>query len=172
VLFEFAAPPATSGIGNLPYPYRKIARDRESYALLEVPVALPQNVRHYMIYQTVHQKPIVSGELARIPASAWKFIMRNPFVRLLHYPGRITPSLLSTRPTDLAEKKIKYVLVHNNFEFYNEPKISPDNFYHGVVNVARGENRDKLLAGIHRLLSRHLKRSSMSTPEITVYEVY
>ena len=172
VLFEFTAPPATSGIGNLPSPYLKIARDQENYALLEVPVALPQNVRRYMTYQTVHQKPILSGELARIPAGAWKFIMGNSFARLLHYPGRITPSLLSTLPKGLAEKKIKYVLVHNNFEFYTEPKISSDNFYHGLAKVVRGERRDKLLAGIHKLLGRHLKRSSLSTPEITVYEVY
>jgi len=172
VLFEFTAPPATSGIGNLPSPYLKIARDQENYALLEVPVALPQNVRRYMTYQTVHGKPIISGELARIPAGAWNFIMGNPFVRLLHYPGRITPSLLSTLPTGFAEKKIKYVLVHNNFEFYTEPKISPGNFYHGMAKVVRGEKRNELLAKIHRLLSGHLQRSSLSTPEITVYEVY
>lgn len=36
----------------------------------------------------------------------------------------------------------------------------------------RGEKRENLLAGIHRLLGKHLKRSSLSTPEITVYEVY
>jgi hypothetical protein len=173
VLFEFMAAPARSTVPETPPVYQKIAREPGDFALLEVPVALPQNTYMYMMYQTVHHKPITSGEAARIPASAWNFVARDPFVRLLHYPQLITPARLETPPAGLAEKKIKYILVHNDFYFYTMPDPPPDNFYHVFARVHRGEKRKELRAKIHRLLSRHLKkRADLSTPEITVYEVY
>ncbi len=70
VLFEFMAAPALSTVPEAPPVYQKIAREPGNFALLEVPVALPQNTYLYMMYQTVHHKPIVSGEVARIPSSA------------------------------------------------------------------------------------------------------
>jgi hypothetical protein len=48
----------------------------------------------------------------------------------------------------------------------------PENFYFALARVVRGEERKKLVANIHAFLSRHLKRSDLSTKEITVYEVY
>ncbi len=169
ILFEFMAKPVFTEI-HVPETYRYFARDTEAYAILEVPIGLPQNANLYMAYQTVHRKPIVSGYISRVIPKTWKFIEEDPFVRLLHYPELITPATLDTVPAGLIKNKIKYVLVHRDNKFYNI--VYAPYFDHTKARIARGEKKTAFLANIHKLLSRHLKRSPLSGENITVYKVY
>ncbi|MBT3350212.1 MAG: hypothetical protein HOC91_10460 [Nitrospinaceae bacterium] len=169
ILFEFMAKPVFTEM-KVPEPYKKFAQDKGAYSILDVPVAMPQNVNLYMAYQTVHQKPIISGYISRVIPKNWKFINEDPFVRLLHYPELITPATLDTMPVGLIRNKIKYVLVHRNNKFYNV--VDAPYFDHTKVRIVRGEKKEAFLANIHKLLSRHLKRSPLSGENITVYKVY
>ncbi len=169
ILFEFMAKPVFTKM-HVPEPYRHFAGDTEAYAILDVPVGLPKNANYYMAYQTVHRKPIISGYISRVNPKAWKFINKDPFVRLLHYPELITPATLNTAPTGLIKNKIKYVLVHRNNEYYDI--VDAPYFDHTKVLFARGKRKKAFLMNIHKLLSRHLKRSPLSGDRVTVYKVY
>lgn len=169
ILFEFQAAHPSIPV-SIPKPYTHFAQDPETYAVLDVPVGLPQNASWYMAYQTVHGKPIVSGYISRVVPKSWKFIEEDPFVRLLHFPERITPETLNTRPTGPIKHKIKYVLLHKTKEFYEF--LDNPYFDHTKAHYARGKRKKKFLENIHELLSKHMQRSPLSSGDIIVYQVY
>lgn len=169
ILFEFMAKPVFTKL-HTPETYRHFARDTEAYAILDVPIGLPQNASLYMAYQTVHRKPIISGYISRVIPKSWKFINEDPFVRLLHYPELITPVTLDTAPTGLIKNKIKYVLVHRDNKFYNI--VNGPYFDHTKARIVKGKRKAVFLDNIHKLLSRHMKRSPLSGEHVAVYKVY
>ncbi|MBT3350214.1 MAG: hypothetical protein HOC91_10470 [Nitrospinaceae bacterium] len=169
ILFEFQAVHPSIPV-SIPKPYTYFAQDSEAYAVLEVPVGLPQNASWYMAYQTAHRKPIISGYISRVVSKSWKFIENDPFVRLLHFPERITSETINTKPAGLIKHKIKYVLVHKTKEFYEF--LDNPYFDHTKVRYARGKRKKIFLKNIHELLLKHTKRSPLSSDNIIVYQVY
>lgn len=105
-------------------PYYWTLRTAEDSAIvLDVPVDLvgAQGLGgDYMLYQTVHQKRIVSGYISRTP----RYVLRlwdYPFLKTLrariyngHAPYDFDVQTLSQARKELSELDIKYVILHKN----------------------------------------------------------
>jgi hypothetical protein len=103
----------------LPYPtvevtidplYRDLGRDRERYGLLDLTAPTAS-----MFFATQHRKNIVGGMVARLPASAQRFIDETPLLPTLLY-GAPPPA---GDPVELANQmcerlKIRYIVAHDN----------------------------------------------------------
>lgn len=172
LLFEFWPAPFQLEKISLPKPYVPLSEMNEDFALLEVPVGLPQNTRKYILYQTWHGRPIVSGLVSRVPRTAWRFIYEDPFVRRLHLPELIGEDDGKTTTEGLIKHKIKFILVHNNQIFYEQGGSPPDHLNHLLARQVHGLRRSEILKSLHAFLSRRTKRLDISDPDITVYQVY
>ena len=80
MIFEYAPWPfPTSEIG-VPQFYRRLARDSQNYAVVDVPLAVSQR---YGGWQAVHGKATVIGVLARCPPQAFALAAHNSLLRAL-----------------------------------------------------------------------------------------
>lgn len=95
--------------------------DDAALAVLDVPVDLvgaQGPAGEYMLYQTVHQRPIVSGYISRTPAYI-SALFDNPFIHALRAriygddaPYHFDAALLAQAPAELAQLRIGYVVLH------------------------------------------------------------
>jgi hypothetical protein len=110
IALEFwVAPYPISVPETQPFHYR-LAQETESFALMDIPMDWDRPAN--LLYQTVHQKPIVSGYTSRTnPMSpAW----RTPVLQQFRYLG---PDINLGDPRGLAfsvltDLNVKYVIVH------------------------------------------------------------
>ena len=86
IIFEFLSVPFMISSVDQPAFYKDISSDHEIFALLEIPATL-NYVAGLKIeyYQTIHEKPIVGGQVARMPADAMNFEKNTPFIQELTY---------------------------------------------------------------------------------------
>jgi len=104
--------------------YDKIAMERNGLAVLDLPYYGnfdPYNA--YLMYlQTVHQKPIYGGSLSRTPAQIWQRIQATSCISHL-----IELDIGKCNDTkELADNKIKYVVLHKDDEKMQGKEISGD----------------------------------------------
>ena len=60
--------------------YRQLAGDAPEGALIELPIGRDASKR-YLLYQTVHHRPIAEGAISRVPANAYGTIRKNALLR-------------------------------------------------------------------------------------------
>ena len=103
ILWEFLSVPLVMPENmNIPGFYRRIGKEKDSYAIMELPFSDSNYINaRYMYYQTVHNKKILDAYISRRPPSAREFIEG----------GR---ELLKERKL-LKEKEIKYIVLHRAF---------------------------------------------------------
>ena len=104
----------------LPYPtrvltvdpfYRDLARDAEPYGLLDLTTPSPAS----MYFATLHEKSIVAGMVARLPARAQRFIDETPLLPTLLYGAPPPPGDPPAMARAMCERlKIRYVIAHDN----------------------------------------------------------
>jgi hypothetical protein len=119
---------------EIPEFYRRIAKEKEDYAILELPVGecpgkgCPDPLygnftyRFYMYYQTVHNKKILGGYLARnIPKEVVAFTESTNVIMNLKHPNNQLPEKIiqniSIAKSILKDFNIKYVILHKQFTF-------------------------------------------------------
>jgi len=108
---------------NIPAYYTQLAERDGVFPILDVPVDIygaqgPAAI--YMLYQTVHQQPIVGGYISRTPTSAFA-IFDYPFINQLRArlyndqePYIFTPETVATAKHDLDALRIYYVILHKD----------------------------------------------------------
>ncbi len=107
----WAAPYPVSFPETRPFHYQ-LARESDLFAVMDIPMDWDRPAN--LLYQTVHQKPTVSGYTSRTnPSSpAW----RTPVLQTFRYLGPdinvSDPHTLA--PTVLTDLNVRYVIVHKN----------------------------------------------------------
>jgi len=121
IIFEFLSVPYITSPVDQPAFYKNISSDNESYALLEIPATVNYSAGVKIeYYQTIHGKPIVGGQVARMPANARDFEENTPFVRELTsfeppLNDIVNQSVYSVGNSVLQYYNIRYVILHKDF---------------------------------------------------------
>jgi hypothetical protein len=109
---------------TMPKFYRRLAQQTSSQsgAILDVPYDLYGAIGpacNYMVYQIVHQRPIVSGYISRAPQSAVRMLDGYPFVRQLRgrlygdsEPVNFTEASIYQGLSELRTLGVEYVILH------------------------------------------------------------
>lgn len=100
ILDYWSAPFQISKI-EIPDFYQTMRSQSGDFAILDIPPASRDANLRYMYYQTIHQKPICGGQLARSQKSIENYFKRWRGVEI--------------NVESLRERKIKYVILHGNF---------------------------------------------------------
>ncbi|MFQ6099792.1 MAG: hypothetical protein ACE5OS_00955 [Anaerolineae bacterium] len=116
VLFEFLPWPFPTTPVNVPQFYEQLRQDPDTFALADVPVRQLELRRLSMFYQTVHQKPIVGGIVARTPPGAYAFIDRHPILSAFTGGDQESPGDdVSRHLAALADAGVRYLVLHRRF---------------------------------------------------------
>jgi hypothetical protein len=76
--FEFAVHYPTLALNDFPNWYYTLAQEAGSFGILELPMSDRSYDEVYMHYQSLHEKPIVGGSIARISEETFGFIQSLP----------------------------------------------------------------------------------------------
>jgi hypothetical protein len=98
--------------------YQTLAADPETYAILDI----KWDANFLMHAQTIHNKPLIGGWLARLPAEQAAYLdqpgLEKAFLYLLLGPEGSQISDVATIPpaiqTALAERNVRYIIDHDN----------------------------------------------------------
>ncbi|WP_129676426.1 hypothetical protein [Candidatus Chloroploca sp. Khr17] len=113
IVFEnLSAPFPLTGV-YIPAQIAAMGEDTETYAVMHVPVYW-RTRSLYMLYQTVHQKPLMGGYLSREPA--YPTIEQIPLLRMFAY-ARSEPDIIVADPTAIAPSvfgyfDVRYLMLH------------------------------------------------------------
>jgi hypothetical protein len=113
IVFESLATPVPSiDVSHIPASYAQIAAEPGDFALLNYP---SRNSKDYMFEQTFHERPILRGNISRLPVDAARYIEDHPGLGFLADPHNLPPKegdvgqLLAA----LAKDGIRYLVVHH-----------------------------------------------------------
>lgn len=121
IIFEYLSIPFPVSPVDQPEFYTTIGKDPERYALLEIPITSDYHAGVKIIYyQTIHKKPVVGGQYARMPAEARDFEKNTPFINQLTYmlPQQKDIFDFNTSETGnaiLSKYNIRYVILHTRY---------------------------------------------------------
>lgn len=97
-----------------PY-YARLAAGPDASAVLNLPLDVMQ-AKWYMFAQTMHQRPMVLGNLSRLPADAHAYIMADPWLREIATHDEMPP--WQTSVTDalgrLHADGVTHLILHKN----------------------------------------------------------
>jgi len=148
--------------------FNEISKDKEEYALLELPRgSLLVNVLdgRYMYYQTIHGKKIVGGFADRLPEEQATHASKLPFIKLLLYPELINEENINESSEILKQLKIKYIVIHDKIY------ITSGNKYIDLNKLIMPEDVNKL----EKILEKNFPKSEWKNypdEHITVIKVY
>ncbi len=102
--------------------YSQLAQEPGDFAILDLPTHGHTFDKHYMFYQTTHDKPLVEGKTARPPREALAFINSIPFLKYVRQHNVMDPTLVdvSHQLRPLAEADIRYIVLHKKFAGPNQ----------------------------------------------------
>ena len=124
VFAEFLIVPVRldSHVAEIPDYYYQLANEQQDGAILDVPVDLygaQGPAGKYMLYQTVHHKPIVGGYISRTPSNVLRLFEEFPLLYQLRAriydddePFIFSPDILAHGLEDLRALHIQYVVLH------------------------------------------------------------
>jgi hypothetical protein len=112
---------------NGPYPgfelsihpiYQQLAQESGDFAIIELPMGRA-GAKLYMLFQTVHQRPLVEGMSGRTPPEAYQYIDGNPLlahwrVQQLLDCGEFPAASITAALQQLLNDGIRYVIVHHD----------------------------------------------------------
>ncbi|MBN1814122.1 MAG: hypothetical protein JXA14_19950, partial [Anaerolineae bacterium] len=91
----------------------QMSTEPEEYAVLNLPINLASS-KEYMFQQTIHQHPILQGNVSRLPPGAFDYLDSHPWLNSLQESGKMPP-----QPTDvsrqletLAQDNVRYIILH------------------------------------------------------------
>jgi hypothetical protein len=113
ILFEYMAVPVPLMRPKVSEFLHEMAAEPEQYAVLNLPIDLASS-KEYMFQQTIHQHPILQGNVSRLPPGTFDFLNSQPWLASLQESGQMPP-----RPADvsrqletLAQNNVRYVILH------------------------------------------------------------
>jgi hypothetical protein len=115
ILFEYLGVPYPT-IRPLPTsPFEQhMANDRESYAILDIPLDR-SNTKRYLYYQTLHEHPIVQGRVARVPEAAFQLFDEIPLLAAWYRSiGAPRVPDLGAQLQQLAANNVRYIIFHKD----------------------------------------------------------
>ena len=131
IAFEYLAIPFPTFKPVAPRIYEQIAKEPGEFTILEIPLGrtsgtlkgVGQFHSSFLYYQTVHEKKLVGGLVARAPVAKIRSLEARPLLRkILELQGE-NPSPDTTEdrsdhipPDDLAALKVRYVIIHPPFD--------------------------------------------------------
>jgi hypothetical protein len=159
IIFEFLSVPVVTSFADEPVFYKQISHDTEKYALLEIPATT-----NYIAglkseyYQTIHGKPTVEGQVARVPADAWDFQKNTPLIRQLTFNDS-SNDILNQNVSEIGESvlnyyNIRYVILHTQYMTQNQLDFSND-----LLQSTLKEKPD--IYDEDNLIVYHVKKSSI-----------
>ncbi|WP_424357757.1 hypothetical protein [Methanocella sp. MCL-LM] len=120
ILFEYLSVPFITSDPAVPEFYYSLSKEQGDFAVIEIPATYDYSagiMAEY--YQTVHQKRMVGGQLARAPDSSLEFEKKTPFISEITYQRSAgdlfqqNSSLLSK--SILNSHNIRYLIIHKNY---------------------------------------------------------
>ena len=98
--------------------FETVAAEKTETAILDIPAFSDEAYnKQYMLYQLVHQKPLVEGRIARPPQAAMQFINSNVLLQNL-LSSKLPPAELpnqSQQINQLALAGVDYIILHRQF---------------------------------------------------------
>jgi hypothetical protein len=112
--FEYLGVPVEMQPLRIPRFYEGLARETGEFAIVELPIDFYDAAKRYMLYQTVHGRPIVEGHVSRRPPEATAFLDAHPLLRSLYQTQEIDPALtdVSRQLRALRDAGFRYIIVH------------------------------------------------------------
>lgn len=116
VLLEYLVIPVK--LYDIPQPspfYDDLAQEQGSFAILNLPFD-SLKAKEYMFSQVTHQRPLVQGNLSRIPPGAYGTIESNLWMNSLRNTVEMDPIYrdVSQQLSHLADQDIRYLIMHKN----------------------------------------------------------
>lgn len=114
VLFEYVVVPFPTTRPVRSAFYEQLRQEPGEFAVVDFPIGFHSHNKWYVYAQTLHGRPTVEGNLARVPADAHSFIESVP---VLSVARRSTPEAgelgdVTRQLEPLAEVGVRYVLIH------------------------------------------------------------
>jgi hypothetical protein len=117
VLFEYLRVPMPMlSLGYSPF-YDRLAAVSEQFGVYDLPMGFSGPSKFYMYLQTIHEKPIVEGKMARPERDINAFIDGDPFTKHLRLSkNNIDPELtaVSRHLAYLADADVRYLILHRD----------------------------------------------------------
>ena len=99
VIFEHLAAPLPLTDSRVPAPYRELAAQPGDFALLQLPMGWRNGFGVFGTedtrvewYQSVHERPILSGNTSRNPAFKFEYFERLPLLQAIAAIGGLRPA--------------------------------------------------------------------------------
>lgn len=117
VLFEYLPAPVDMQTLQIPPFYDQLAQEDGRFAIVELPIDFHRTAKQYMLYQTVHERPIVEGHVSRRPTESTDFLDAHPLLRSLHQTREMDLDLIdiSRQLRSLREVGFRYIVIHKHF---------------------------------------------------------
>ena len=114
ILFEYLTVPLNTNALEVPPFYTELAADTGKLGIVEVPIDFYDAAKLYMLYQTVHGRPIVEGHVSRRPPEATVFLDAHPLLRGLYRSQEMDPQLIdvSRQLRALSDAGFGYIIIH------------------------------------------------------------
>jgi hypothetical protein len=135
LIFECWSVPLPILDGSVPEIYQAIRKDNRQFTVMEIP--LDPRIRIYQWYQTVHQKPLLAGYLARFPRQVMQQFNDDPILSALANRNGfdIGESVDKTAFLEvLGRYNVGYIIVHKDF-FTVTGRVSILSFLSDVKNM-------------------------------------
>jgi hypothetical protein len=98
--------------------YETISEEPGDFGILDIPMNMRKIFgKEYMVYQLVHQRPLVEGHVSRPPGEAYRFIESVPLLaqsRNQKMPPAAVPNV-SAQLRQLAAANIRYLILHKEY---------------------------------------------------------
>jgi hypothetical protein len=118
ILIAYLPVPFATTVPDAPDWYKNAGTDGEAYAVLDLPLNDRSYDKWYMQYQTVHEKPVATGHVSRLPREAFDFLNSIPLLQDLRQHDQLPDQelLAITDQLGLLEQAgIRYLVIHKQF---------------------------------------------------------
>lgn len=119
VLLEYNPTPFATTTLQVPAWHQQLANEPGAFGILDVPINDRSFDKWYMLYQTVHGKPLATGHVSRMPQEAFDFLRGIPFLEpVLNQERDLNWEItnVSHQLRLLAEGNIRYLVVHKQYK--------------------------------------------------------
>lgn len=120
LIVDYLSVPFDTVPAHVPRFYYDLAQEDGEFAVLGLPGAR-KHAEYYMFYQTVHEHPMLSGHVSRLPPQALEFMSSVPFLDGMYYAYHKNATIDTSLPdvshqlSMLAQAGFRYVVLHKNF---------------------------------------------------------
>jgi hypothetical protein len=113
ILLEYLSVPLPRTALHVSAFYDHLAGEGGDGAVVEVPMGRARD-KEYMVYQTIHGRPMVNGVVSRLPQDAYRFLAETPILSALqaNQPPAWPERHLWTQLAPLAERDIETIIFH------------------------------------------------------------